>query len=151
MKITDAPKGCTNLKLRQLDRMVSRHYDHFLARVGLKNMQYSLLSYVVNLGPLRPGDLARHLRMDASTLSRNLQPMVTQGWLTIGAGPDARSRLVAATAQGHIKREEACRAWRQAQLTLNKRLGDTCVTALHNLLDSCIQALDNQADDTPQD
>ena len=52
-----APQGCTNLKLRQLSRAVTRHYDAYVAPLGLKNTQYSLLSHVVRLGPIRPGDL----------------------------------------------------------------------------------------------
>ncbi|NDD95775.1 MAG: MarR family transcriptional regulator, partial [Betaproteobacteria bacterium] len=84
------PQGCTNLKLRQLGRMVTRHYDRYLAEAGLKNTQYALLSHVVRLGPIRPSDLARRMQMDASTLTRNLQPMAAQGWLTIGQGEDGR-------------------------------------------------------------
>ena len=97
MKESALPQGCTNLKIRQLGRMVTRHYDQYMAAVGLKNTQYALLSHVVKLGPIRPGDLARRMHMDASTLTRNLQPMVSHGWLTIGAGENARSRLVETT------------------------------------------------------
>lgn len=51
------PQGCTNLKLRELARVVTRHYDAYVAPTGLKNSQYSLLSHVVLLGPIRPGEL----------------------------------------------------------------------------------------------
>jgi hypothetical protein len=78
MKIPTKPQGCTNLKLRQLGRMVTRHYDHYMSSVGLKNTQYALLSHIVKLGPIRPGDLAKRMQMDASTLTRNLQPMAAQ-------------------------------------------------------------------------
>ena len=67
---TVAPRGCTNLKLRQLSRAVTRHYDAYVASTGLKNTQYSLLSHVVLLGPIRPGDLAAQMRLDASTLTQ---------------------------------------------------------------------------------
>jgi hypothetical protein len=53
------PRGCTNLKLRQLGRRVARLYDGDQRALGLKGTQYSLLSYVVKLGPVRPSDLAR--------------------------------------------------------------------------------------------
>ncbi|WP_435824929.1 MarR family winged helix-turn-helix transcriptional regulator [Nocardia rhamnosiphila] len=123
--------------------MVTRHYDHYVAESGLKNTQYALLSYVVRLGPIRPGDLAKRMQMDASTLTRNMQPLVTQGWLNISAGQDARSRLVEATEAGHAKRAEGQRAWKEAQAALNERLGTERVAALHELLDSCIECLDN--------
>src|SRR5262245_8987962 len=125
------PKGCTNLKLRQLSRLVTRHYDHFVAAVGLKNTQYSLLSHVVLLGPLRPTDLARQMRIDASTLTRNLQPLIAAGWVRQQAGENARSHLVEATEAGRAKRAEAQRAWKLAQVDLNRRLGSERVVELH--------------------
>jgi len=141
------PQGCTNLKLRQLSRAVTRHYDAYVAPTGLKNTQYSLLSHVVKLGPIRPSDLATWMRLEASTLTRNLQPLIAQGWVTLGPGEDARSRLVEATETGRAKRAEGQRAWKQAQLALNERLGPPQVAALHALLDDCLQRLDAGDDD----
>ncbi|MGI5218292.1 MarR family winged helix-turn-helix transcriptional regulator [Nocardia sp. CA-290969] len=148
METAIGAQECTNLKLRQLTRMVTRHYDHYIARSGLKNTQYALLSYVVRLGPIRPSDLAKRMQMDASTLTRNMQPLVTQGWLNIGVGQDARSRLVEATEAGHAKRAEGRRAWQEAQTALNEQLGTKRVAALHELLDSCIECLENNPEST---
>ncbi|WP_280155179.1 MarR family winged helix-turn-helix transcriptional regulator [Piscinibacter sp. XHJ-5] len=136
------PRGCTNLKLRQLSRAVTRHYDAYVAPTGLKNTQYSLLSHVVLLGPLKPSELAASMRLDASTLTRNLQPLLAQGWLTQGPGADARSRLIEATDAGRAQRIEGQRAWKQAQLALNARLGPERVVALHALIDACLAELD---------
>lgn len=142
------PHGCTNLKLRELGRVVTRHYDAYVAPTGLKNSQYSLLSHVVLLGPIRPGELASRMRLDASTLTRNLQPLVAAGWVEQGPGDDARSRSVVATEAGRAKRTEAQRVWKQAQLALNARLGNERVAALHALLDECLAALeDGDTDD----
>lgn len=136
------PQGCTNLKLRELSRVVTRHYDAYVAPTGLKNSQYSLLSHVVLLGPLRPGELAARMKLDASTLTRNLQPLIAAGWVELGPGEDARSRSVVATESGRTKRAEAQRAWKQAQLALNARLGNQRVLALHALIDDCLTVLD---------
>ncbi len=141
-----APRGCTNLKLRQLSRAVSRHYDAYVSATGLKNTQYSLLSHVQLLGPVRPSDLAARMRLDLSTLSRNLQPLVALGWISVGPGDDARSRLVEVTEAGRAKRAEGQRAWKQAQLALNARLGAERVVALHALLDDCLAVLDGEGE-----
>jgi DNA-binding MarR family transcriptional regulator len=135
------PRGCTNLKLRQLVRRVSRLYDAQLAPAGLKTTQYSLLSHVVTLGPLRPGELARAMDMDASTLTRNLRPLQDAGWVELGPGSDARSRLVAVTDAGREKRREAQRRWRVAQESVNAVLGARRVVALHALIDECMELL----------
>lgn len=141
------PKGCTNLKLRQLSRLVARHYEAHVAPTGLKNTQYSLLSYVVKLGPIRAGDLAAALRLEPSTLSRNLQPLVDKGLIAIEADPaDARSRIAVPTAAGRALRAEAQRAWKRAQLALNERLGAERVTALHALIDQSMALLQAEAD-----
>ena len=145
MPPTVKPKGCTHLKLRQFDRAVTRHYDAYVAATGLKNTQYSLLSHVVGLGPIRPGELASRMRMDASTLTRNLQPLVAAGWVLLGPGDDARTRSIEATEAGRNKRTEAQVAWKQAQLALNKRLGNDRVLALHELIDACLEELDDSA------
>jgi DNA-binding MarR family transcriptional regulator len=138
------PQGCTNLKLRQLMRRVAQRYDAEVGQVGLKGTQYSLLSHVVKLGPIRPVDLAARMNVDASTLSRNLQPMIASGWLTLEAGVDARSRLVHATEAGRAKRTEAQRHWRAAQEGINATLGPERVIALHALIDEAMQALDEE-------
>ena len=136
------PQGCTNIKLRQLMRRVAQRYDAQVSQVGLKGTQYSLLSAVVKMGPLRPVDLADAMRVDASTLSRNLRPLIAAGWLALDAGPDARSRLVRATDAGRDKRAEAQGRWRTAQERLNAALGQQRVIALHALIDEAMQALD---------
>jgi DNA-binding MarR family transcriptional regulator len=120
---------------------VTRHYDRYVSTTGLKNTQYSLLSHVVLLGPIQPSDLARRMHLEASTLTRNLQPLVAQGWLRMGEGRDARSRLIEATEEGRAKRVEGQRAWKQAQLALNSRLGVERAAALHALIDECMLQL----------
>lgn len=135
------PQGCTNLKLRQLTRRVSQHYDLELAKTGLKTTQYSLLSHVVKLGPIRAVDLAGVMRMSTSTLSRNLQPLVANGWIEINPGEDARSRLITATPAGLAKRTEAQRKWRIAQEGINATLGTERVLALHALIDASLELL----------
>ena len=136
-----APRGCSSLKLRQLSRRVSQHFDQRVAITGLKTTQYSLLSHIVRFEPVRPGDLAAAMEMDASTLTRNLQPLVAHGWVLVGPGADGRSRIVVATPAGRAKREAAQREWKRAQLAFNERIGDARVARLHALIDECLAAI----------
>ena len=135
------PVGCTNLKLRQLMRSVARHYDLEVGKTGLRGTQYSLLSYVCKLGPIRPGELARAMKIDPSTLTRNLQPLVAGGWVELAAGSDGRSRLITVTPAGRDKRSEAQRRWKVAQDGINQILGLERVLALHALIDDSMQRL----------
>ncbi len=134
-------QGCTNLRLRQLMRRVAQHYDVEMVKAGLKTTQYSLLSHVLKLGPVRPGDLAKSMKVSASTLTRNLKPLMDAGWLVVAAGSDARSRSVAITPAGRAKREEARQRWKVAQNSLNQLLGATRVLALHSLINESLELL----------
>lgn len=134
-------QGCTNLRLRQLMRRVAQHYDIEMAKAGLKTTQYSLLSYVLKLGPLRPGELAKGMKVSASTLTRNLKPLIDAGWLELAAGSDARSRSVVITTAGRAKREEARHRWKVAQENLNGLLGVERVLALHGLINESLELL----------
>ena len=133
--------ACTNFKLRQLMRRVAHHYDLEMAKAGLKTTQFSLLSHVVRLGPLRPGELAQAMKMSASTLTRNLKPLVDAGWVELVAGTDARSRSVRITAAGSAKRADAVQCWKVAQNGLNQLLGSTRVLALHQLINESLELL----------
>ena len=137
-----SPHGCSSQKVRVLSRRISQHFDHIVASSGLKTTQYSLLSAIVRLGPLRPGELARAMDLDASTLTRNLQPLIAAGWAAIGPGADERSRLVEATDAGRAKRAEAQRAWKRAQLAFNARIGEAAVARLHAAVDECMAQLE---------
>lgn len=139
------PRGCTSFKLRQLTRCVASRYDAQLAAAGLKSTQYSLLSHVHALGPVAPGELARAMTMDASTLTRNLKPLLAAGWVVMQPGADGRSRRVELTAAGRAKRAEAQRRWRAAQEGLQTTLGLERTAALHALLDDTLARLDPAA------
>ena len=145
------PRGCTNLKLRQLTRRVTQHYDAEMGTIGLKTTQYSLLSHVDKLGPLRPGELATHMKMDPSTLTRNLKPLVAAGWVVLGQGSDARSRMVSITDEGHTMRASAQRHWRLAQIRLNEKLGSDRVATLHAMVDELMLLLEAPAQQDEND
>jgi DNA-binding MarR family transcriptional regulator len=133
------PVGCSNFKLRQATRVVSRHYDAVMAAAtGLKTSQYSLLSHIDKLGPLQPSELAAHMALEPSTLSRNLQPLIAQGWVLVGPGTNQRSRMLSLSEAGRAKRAAAKTAWKMAQLAFNDRLGIERVARLHELLDECL-------------
>lgn len=149
MPTTDLkPQGCTNFKLRKLMRRVAQHYDNEMSKTGLKTTQYSLLSHVLKLGPIRPGELAQAMAMDASTLTRNMKPLVDAGWIEVTAGSDGRSRSVAITDAGREKRHEAQRRWKAAQEGLNQLLGVDQVLALHALIDNSLELLSSPEAET---
>ena len=69
--------------MRTLNRAVTALYDEALRPHGLRVGQLNLLVAVARMGTARPGDLCRLLKMDKSTLSRDVEVMRRNGWLEV--------------------------------------------------------------------
>src|SRR3954469_25075445 len=81
---------CLAVRVRTLNRAVTALYDEALRPHGLRVGQLNLLVAVARAGTARPGDLCRILRMDKSTLSRDVEVMRRNGWVGEGDSADAR-------------------------------------------------------------
>jgi DNA-binding MarR family transcriptional regulator len=117
-------------------------YDAYLAPAGLTLTQYSLLANLVRRDPPQIHELGRVMGMDRTTVSRNLRPLLDRGLLSVGAGPDRRSRIVHVTGAGRALFDQAERLWRAAQDEIRVRLGDSNVGELHRLLDLSFDKLE---------
>lgn len=137
-----ARDGCTCFRLRCLARLTGRRFDARMATVGLKTTQYSLLSALSRGGAMRATDLARVLSLDASTLTRNVEPLIKAGWVQAAVGEDRRTRVLQLTPRGRAQRQLARQAWIGAQRDLEQCLGPDTVEALHRLLDHCRDVLE---------
>ena len=123
---TEHPKPastpCLCNALRQASRAVSRLYDEELRGVGLRTTQYSLLHILARAGQVRQGDLGGLTRLEETTLTRNLRPLVAAGWVSVRSGDDRREKLVTITAAGIAKLAEARPAWERAQARMQALL-----------------------------
>jgi DNA-binding MarR family transcriptional regulator len=122
--------GC----VRKLNRMVTAIYDGALASAGLKTSQFSVLVAVSNRKKARPAELTKHLQMDESTLSRNVERMCARGWLRLEQDEDRRSHLIEVTDKGHALIRRCLPAWREAQEEVNRRLGADTIAGLRSAL-----------------
>lgn len=130
---SDIGSSCVAYQMRLLSRVVSGLYDEALAPLRLKGSQLNVLATLANQGPLVPTDLCGLLRMDKSTLSRNLDRMGKRGWLAVRPGADNRTHLVELTTKGTKLLREAYPLWRKAQAEATRRLGAEGQAALHTL------------------
>ena len=120
--------------LRRATRSVSRLYDEELRAVGLRVTQYSLLRRLQQAGLARQRDLGGLTSLDETTLTRNLRPLITAGWIAISAGEDRREKLVHLTDAGAAKLHEARPAWERVQERLRSRLPKRTWSGLLDLL-----------------
>lgn len=132
--------GCTCARLRRLARRMTRIYDAHLAPQSIKVTQYSLLANAAR-GERTVSEFAAELEMDRSTLSRNLAPLVAQGWVSMSIGADPRCRSISVTAAGRRKLKAALPLWRRAQCEIEAILGAADVGALHRNIERALAAL----------
>lgn len=127
---------CVCLTARRISRRLSQAFDLHLAPAGLKATQFAILSALTMVGPggARLSGLADGLDMDASTLSRNLKPLVRDGLVELRRGEDGRERKAALTAAGATRVREATPLWEAARAEALGALGADAPTVLMNLL-----------------
>ena len=72
---------CIGVRVRMLNRMVTRIYDEMLRSHGIKFSQMNILTVVSLHGPIQPAQIGRILSIEKSTLSRNVRLMEDNGWI----------------------------------------------------------------------
>jgi DNA-binding MarR family transcriptional regulator len=132
--------ACVGGRLRRAARALTQLYDERMGPSGLRLTQFSLLRMLAREGRVRITDLARLTLLDRTALSRNLDPLVAQGFVQVVPGADARTREVALTAAGLRAYERALPFWRDAQQVVTRKLGRPRVKELVALL-AAVEAL----------
>ena len=136
MEIAGPAALCTAAKVRRLSRRISRIYDEALAGHGLTIGQFGLLACLSRRTGLGIGALAAQLASDASTVSRLVKPLASDGLVLLRVDPcDKRGRQVWLIDTGHQRRAAAQAGWLAAQSAMADRIGDGRLAALRFLLD----------------
>jgi DNA-binding MarR family transcriptional regulator len=128
------PATCLGLHVRRAARIVTQIYDAALLPAGLAMNQFSLLVAIHLLDGEPISRLARELDSDQTTVSRNLRPLVRQGWVVMQPATDRRIRRVSLTPPGREVLQRALPLWRQVQADVSQQLGAGALEALLPLL-----------------
>ena len=108
-------RECLALRIRRLDRSLSRIYDGALRPHGVTIAQMGLLTAVTLSEPIQPSKLGDILDLERSTVSRNVALLLRKGWVSASLAADGRSQLLAITRRGEDLLKELLPAWRRAQ------------------------------------
>ena len=117
-------RTCLAGRVRQINRVVTSHYDRELAEVGITANQLTILSAVALLESVTPTDLMPYLLMEASTLSRNVKRMVAHRWLATIPGEDRRSHQLIVAPEGFRILAAVAPHWQKAHEWAEEALGD---------------------------
>jgi DNA-binding MarR family transcriptional regulator len=137
--ISDIASDCLMGRARLITRVITSLYDEKLRPFAIKATQLNLLVVIAQAGPIRRIDIGDLIQLDPSTLTRNLQVMLTNGWVedVQGAG-DARGLPLNVTAKGKELLQRVAPAWQLAQQEARKLLGDDGAALLMRLSSSLI-------------
>lgn len=123
-------KECLAVRVRMLNRVVTNLYDDALRKIGLKVSQLNLLVTTAKLGTARPARVCQILQMDASTLSRNVERMIAQGWLEVVGDADGRAQPFRLAPTGRKLLDQALPLWKSAQEKTIEILGQEAAQSL---------------------
>ncbi|WML34483.1 MarR family winged helix-turn-helix transcriptional regulator [Clostridium sp. OS1-26] len=134
------PSPCNCLNIRRASQAVTEVYDEFLAPSNLKIGQFALLRHIKQLEPVSVSDLALIIRLDRTTLVRNLKPLEKSGFVEDISEEGARNRQLKLTDKGIETYKYAEELWEKAQSFLEEYLGKDNIDIFTTLL-SKIEAL----------
>ena len=116
---------CNCQAVRAAARHITQAYDAFLAPVGLRTTQFSILGKLKRRGPLTINALAEEMVMDRTTLGRNILPLEREGLIAIRRGTaDRRSKELELTEAGVARLRLATEAWEVAQARFERVFGE---------------------------
>lgn len=128
----DIFQHCVMTRARQIARVLTAAYEQALRPFGINATQFTLLVLVHELGPISRAELGRRNHHDRSTLTRNLHPLLKQGWIAedVAEAADGRSRPLSVTPAGTLVLKNAGPAWAEAQSTATALIGDDGVASI---------------------
>ncbi|MCU7844244.1 MAG: MarR family winged helix-turn-helix transcriptional regulator [Candidatus Thiodiazotropha sp. (ex Monitilora ramsayi)] len=132
---------CFNLAMRKSTRLITQFYERRFKAVDLKVGQFSILRATYLHRETTNKDLQGLLVLDQTTLSRNLKPLLRDGYLQIKPNVnDSRIKVISLTKAGKSLYKKALPIWAQAQEDVIQRLGVNNAKDVLNIADVFLDA-----------
>lgn len=126
-------------QVRRANRSVSRLYNLVLSSCGLAATQYVLLQSIGRKREVSQQQLAQHLSIDSTTLSRRLSALRKRGLVDLHLGARG-SRIYSLTSAGRALLTSTSLQWESAQHRLRSALGDKDWQVFIEICDRICQA-----------
>lgn len=139
----DVATNCLFRKIRTVSRSVTNLYTKSLKDIGITPIQYSMMTAIGILKSVNFNDLSQQIKMDRTTINRNLKPLIRDGFIIIKENSlDKREKLISLTKEGDTIYIEAYTYWIEAQKEIKELLGVSNWSDINNTLDSIIVDLE---------
>ena len=110
-----ATRQCVCTAARRRSRDLTRAFEKAMRGSALHVTQFTLLATLIQTGPIPTTRLADFQGLERTTLTRNLGPLVRDGFVRIDEGRDRRVRNVTITPAGEEAARRALPFWKKAQ------------------------------------
>lgn len=130
---------CLAYRVRLLNRVITNIYDRALRPLGVKVNQATILTMLSLTDRASSADIARALMMEKSTVSRTVERMRDNGWITITGHGNGPSQVISVTPKGRRLMAAAHAQWEKAQKQAAELLGEEGVAAVRKLHDTLMQ------------
>jgi DNA-binding MarR family transcriptional regulator len=127
---------CIAYRVRLLNRVITNIYDRAMKPLGLKVNQANILTMLSLADHASSADITRVLLMDKSTVSRTVNRMRKNGWISVVGHGDGPSQVISVTPQGRKLMAAAHAQWKKAQKQAAALLGEEGVAAVRRLHDT---------------
>jgi DNA-binding MarR family transcriptional regulator len=139
---------CNCLAVRAAARHITQYYDRYLAPVGLRTSQFSILAKLRRAGPVTINALAEDMVMDRTTLGRNILPLQRDGLVRVTrARTDRRAKELHLTEEGVRRYRAGARGWLAAQTEFETAFGPERAAKLRAMLRAVVTTDFAAADD----
>ena len=127
---------CIGSRVRLLNRVITRIYDDALRPLGITIGQLNILVVIAKRETARPAEICGALKIEVSTLSRNIERMRARGWIEVlEDSEDARAHQFQLSRQGQDLLTKAFPAWEKAQQKAGELMGESGIEALDKAAD----------------
>jgi DNA-binding MarR family transcriptional regulator len=134
MSIKQNTEKCYCITFRKAARAVTAYYDRMLLSSGVTITQYSLLINLFRTGPCSVTALAKTMKLERTTLIRNIKPLIEAGLIQDLSEERERDRRLTVTKAGLTTLEAAQKLWEKAQTGLKKHIGEKELENLMNTI-----------------
>jgi DNA-binding MarR family transcriptional regulator len=124
---------CIAVRVRLINRVITALYDDALRAFALRINQANILSAIAVLGESRPSDVSRILRIEKSTLSRDVELMKQKGWLASDPPTGGRNQTLRVTPEGAKLLARIEPSWQKAQAEAKLLIGEDGDAALQQM------------------
>lgn len=134
--VGEVVSGCLITRARRISRVLTNIYDQELRGFGLNASQFSMLILIAKLGGASRAEIGRANFQDRTTLTRNLAPLLKEGWIEELPTEGGRSRTVVISDTGKKLLDTAGPAWREAQRKATRLVGKNGAKAIIDIAQS---------------